>query len=258
MNWILTHTDFTTPAMFVAAILAVAFVGLAKGGLAGFGLLGVPILALYMPPLQAAALLLPSYLIMDATALITWRHYKDWSVIRDMLPAAIVGIIIGAALASVTSDNAVKLIVGIITVIFVLRQSYLAYHRRVEPAKPNRSKARVWGAISGFTSFIAHAGGPPFQVYTLPLRLDPKMLTGTATIFFAIVNSIKVIPYFVLGQFTDKTLASTVILIPVTIAFVLIGAAIVKRMSERVFYPLAYLMAFIVALKLIADGVQGL
>ncbi len=257
MDWISSHTVFTTPAMFMAALIAVAIVGLSKGGIKGFSMLGVPILALYMPPLQAAALLLPSYLIMDATALWTWRNYKDWSIIRDTLPAAILGIIIGTFLASAISDAAVRLILGFILLAFVLRQSYLAWKKRIEPAKPNPWKARIWGAAAGFTSFIAHAGGPPFQVYVLPLRLDPKVLVGTSTIFFAVVNLIKVIPYFWLGEFDDQTLASTLVLIPVTASFVLIGAMIVKRLKPDVFYVLTYAMEFLIALKLISDGVVG-
>ncbi len=254
MDWIFTHTDFTTPAMLLAALLAVAFVGLSKGGLAGFGVLGVPLLALFMPPLQAAALLLPSYLIMDATALWTWRNYKDWSIIRDMLPTAIVGIVIGTLLASMISESAIRLIIGLILLIFILRQAYLAWKKRLAPAKPNPWKARLWGTLAGFTSFIAHAGGPPFQVYVLPLRLDPKILVGTSTIFFAVVNLIKVIPYFWLGEFDDKTLASTLVLIPVTASFVLIGAQIVKRLKANVFYIFTYVMEFIIAIKLISDG----
>jgi uncharacterized membrane protein YfcA len=115
----------------------------------------------------------------------------------------------------------------------------------------------VWGAAAGFTSFVAHAGGPPFQVYVLPLRLDPRIYTGTSVIFFAVVNVIKVAPYAALGQFSASVLASALVMLPLAVAATLAGAALVRRMRAEVFYPFMYTMVALVGLKLIWDGVQG-
>lgn len=243
------------PYTFAAALLAVALVGLSKGGLGGaFGILGVPIMSVFMPPLQAAALLLPIYLFMDAVSLWSWRGHWDRGLIRLMLPAAFVGIGLGWATASVVSDDAVRLIVGIIGVSFVLRGLALRKSRGQQAAVQRPHLARFWSVVAGFTSFVAHAGGPPFQVYTMPLRLDPKVFTGTSVLFFAALNAAKVIPYFALGQFDIGNLKLSLATVPVAIVSTLLGAFVVRRMRAEVFYPFMYAMVLLVSLKLIVDG----
>ena len=115
-------TVFTTPLMFWVTMLAVALVGLSKGGLGGaFALMGVPVMSLVMPPVLAAAVLLPILLIMDAVSLWYWRGWRDWDVLKVMVPAALIGICIGWAAAAVTSDAAVRLIVGVVALGFAAR-----------------------------------------------------------------------------------------------------------------------------------------
>lgn len=241
----------------LAACVAVALVGLSKGGMGGaFALMGVPILALVMSPVQAAALLLPVLLMMDAVGLWTWRGYFDRATLRALLPGAIVGIVIAALTAAITSEAAVRLLVGLVAVGFVAR---LVLARATAIARPhNALRGGVWGAAAGFTSFVAHAGGPPFQVYVLPLRLDPRVYTGTSVIFFAVVNVIKVAPYAALGQFSAPVLGSALVMLPLAVAATLAGAAIVRRMRAEVFYPFMYTMVALVGLKLIWDGARAI
>jgi len=122
------------------------------------------------------------------------------------------------------------------------------------PAKPNRLAAALWGALSGFTSFVAHVGGPPFQMYVLPLRLDPKALSGTTAIFFAVTNAVKLVPYFALGQFDAANLAASAVLLPLAPLATMAGAWLVRRMRPEVFYPLTYATVGLIALKLLWDG----
>ncbi|MGP9791505.1 sulfite exporter TauE/SafE family protein [Roseinatronobacter sp. NSM] len=240
-----------------AALAAVFLVGLSKGGLGGaFALLGVPILALVMSPVQAAALLLPILLMMDGVSLWTWRGWFDRATLLHLLPGAVLGIAIGAMAAAFTSEALVRLIVGVVALGFVAR---MALARSGGAAQgQGRARGGVWGTVAGFTSFVAHAGGPPFQVYVLPLRLDPKIYTGTSVIFFAVVNAIKVVPYAALGQFDHVTLISAVMMLPLAVIATLLGAAVVKRMRAEVFYPLMYVMVTLVGLKLVWDGVSAL
>ncbi|WP_245242970.1 sulfite exporter TauE/SafE family protein [Pararhodobacter sp. SW119] len=241
------------PATLAAALVAVVFFGLSKGGLGGgFALIGVAVLAMVLPPVQAAALLLPVLLMMDAVGLWTWRGWYDRAVLSAMLPAALLGIGIGALTAAVTPEAAVRLIVGLVALGFVAR----VLLRRV--ARPGRKAGWFWGAVAGFTSFVAHAGGPPFQVYALPLKLDPKVLTGTSVIFFAVVNTVKVAPYAALGFFDARTLLTAGVLLPVAVVAVLAGAAVVKRMRAEVFYPFMYATVALVGLRLVWDGAKGL
>ncbi|MCB1407152.1 MAG: sulfite exporter TauE/SafE family protein [Rhodobacteraceae bacterium] len=250
-------TVFATPAMFWVTVLAVALVGLSKGGLGGaFALMGVPVMSLVMPPVLAAAVLLPILLMMDAVSLWHWRGWRDGSVLRVMLPAALIGIALGWATAAVTSDAVVRLIVGVVALGFAARALLGRYLGRAMRHRP--AMGWIWGAIAGFTSFVAHAGGPLFQIHVLPKRLDPKLYTGTSVTFFAIVNAIKVLPYAVLGMFQNDVLVSAALMLPLSVVSVSIGAAIIRRMSPEVFYPFTYAMVAIVGVKLVYDGLAGL
>lgn len=244
------------PTVLVVAIMAVALTGLSKGGLGGaFALMGTPVLALVMPPVQAAALMLPVLLAMDATSLWAWRGGADRPLLRALLPPALIGIALGWLTAAVTSDAAVRLMVGLVALGFVLRQLAAP---RPPAAGPRRLSAWGWGIASGFSSFVAHAGGPPFQMHVLPLRLAPALYTATSVVFFAVMNTVKVIPYAALGLFQTDLLIAAAWLLPVAVVAVLTGAWIVRRLSPQVFYPFMYTMLAVVGTKLVWDGVTAL
>lgn len=226
---------------FAAAVPAVVLVGLPKGGLGGaLALMGVPIMALVMSPVQAAAIMLPIMIVMDMAGLWVWRKHNDATTLKVMLPGAIVGIGIGWLTASLVTTGMTRLIVGLVAMLFVFRyivDRYRAKHgNKLMPRAQNRVKGTFWATISGFTSFVTHAGGPPFQIYALPLRLDPKTYTGTSTRYFAVVNAIKLLPYFALGQFDASNLKTSAILLPLAPLATFSGAWLVKRMNPEVFY----------------------
>ncbi|WP_422371437.1 sulfite exporter TauE/SafE family protein [Hoeflea sp.] len=254
----------TDPIFYAAAIPAVFLVGLSKGGFGGaMALLGVPLMALAIPPVQAAAILLPILIVMDAVTLWTWRKHWDPTTLKIMVPGAVIGIAIGWATAAWITDPVIRLIVGCVALWFVVRyvQLTLAARRRDEPPAPHGHqpvKGVLWSTLAGFTSFVSHAGGPPYQIYTLPLRQDPKTYTGTSVRFFAIVNAIKLAPYFALGQFDATNLSTSLALAPIAPIATLTGAYFVRRMKPEVFYPFMYAMVFLTSLKLIWDGLQHL
>lgn len=247
------------PVFYAAAIPAVILVGLSKGGFGGaMALLGVPLLALVVSPVQAAAILLPILIVMDMVSLWTWRGNRDNRTLKIMLPGAMIGIFIGWLTAAVVTDGMVRLIVGIVTFGFFVRWAVQKLRTGEHAATHDRIKGLFWSTVSGFTSFVAHAGGPPYQVYTLPLRQDPKIYTGTSVIYFAIVNAVKLVPYFALGQFDATNLGASLVLMPAAPLATLAGAWIVKRMKPQVFYPFMYAMVAVVSIKLIHDGVVDL
>lgn len=252
----------TDPLFYLAASVAVILVGLSKGGLGGaMAILGVPIMATVVPPVQAAAILLPILLVMDAVSLWTWRKDNDPPTIWIVLPAATAGIAIGWLTAIVVPGDAIRLVVGLIALVFSMHYAwnrYIAGKRQIIPRPHNRIKGTFWGVVAGFTSFVSHAGGPPYQVYTLPLGQDPKTFTGTSVRVFAAINAIKLIPYFALGQFDATNLKLSLVLIPLAPIATLIGAGIVKRIKAETFYPFMYSMVFLTSLKLIYDGLASL
>jgi uncharacterized protein len=243
---------------FTAVACAIILTGFSKGGMAGVGVLGVPIMALVMSPVQAAGILLPILLVSDAISLWTWWGSWDKRTLALMLPGAVVGIGVGWLTAAYVSDDAVRLIVGVIALVFVLRWLTASKERRAESKPQNPPAASFWGTVAGYTSFVAHAGGVPYQVYTMPLNMDPKVLTGTSVVFFAIVNLLKLIPYFALGQFDATNLATSAILTPLAMISTIGGAMLIKRMKAALFYPLTYGLILLVSVKLIWDGIAGL
>lgn len=245
------------PAFYAVAILAVFIVGLSKSGLvASIGLVGVPLLTLVMPARDAAGMMLPLLLVMDAIALIVYRREVEWRIFWILLPGAILGTAVGWALSSVVSEAMVRLLIGIVALIFVL-DAWLPLRRKLENLSPSRPWGTFWGAIAGFTSFISHTGGPPVQIYMLPLKLPPALFAGTNAVFFAVVNAAKIVPYFFLGQLSVSNMQAAVTLVPVAIAGMLIGVWLVRRISQDLFYRIAYVLIFLLALKLIYDGIIG-
>lgn len=248
---------------YMIAIPAVLLVGFAKGGMGeALSLMGVPLMSLVVPPVEAAALLLPILIAMDLVSLWMWRQHGDGKTLRILLPGAMLGIVVGWATAAYVQRDALRLIIGVIVVLFVLRYAYNLWRARrgvVIAAKPQRKgPATILAAFAGYGSFVAHAGGPPFQIYTLPLQLPPKEYTGTIVRFFAILNVVKLIPYFALGQLDFSNLKTSVTLFPPAMLATVAGAWMVKRMRPQVFYPFMYTMAFLAGTKLVYDGLQAL
>ncbi|MEZ5812452.1 MAG: sulfite exporter TauE/SafE family protein [Rhizobiaceae bacterium] len=245
------------PHFYAAAVPAVALVGLSKGGLGGaMALIGVPLMTLVLPPVQAAAVMLPILVVMDIFALWSWRGYRDAATLRHVLPGGILGIGIGWMTAAIVTTAMIKLIVGVIAVASAGRWFFNRRRGRTTVKHQSAVRGTLWGTVTGFTSFVAHAGGPPYQIYALPLGHEPRVYTGTSTVFFAIVNAVKLVPFFALGQFDATNLAASAVLVPIVPVAVLAGVVIVRRMDREVFYPFMYTMVLLVGAKLTWDGVS--
>jgi uncharacterized membrane protein YfcA len=245
-------TIITDPFFYVVAIPAVIFLGLSKGGFSGVGIAATPLLALYLPPLEAAALLLPVLITQDLISIYVYRREWDASNLKIMLPGAVAGMTLAWLLASYISDNAVRITVGLIGLIFVI--DVWRKRARIEPTRMGPAGGVFWGAVSGFTSFMTQAGGPPFQVYVLPQRLPKLVLVGTTTIFFAVVNALKIVPYFALGQFHAGNFATSVALLPMAIIANFMGIWLVKHTPTALFYNIAYALLFVISLVLLWQG----
>jgi uncharacterized protein len=223
-------------AYYAAAVVAVAIFGLSKGGFSGLGALGLPVLALAVSPVRAAAITLPILIVQDWVGVWAFRREFDVRNLVIMAPSALLGVGGGWIMASRVSDAAVRLAVGLISIgfaIFVLTRDRV---RGNEATKADVPPGILWGAISGFTSFISHAGGPAFLVYTMPQRLPPRIFAGTSVIFFAAVNVLKIPPYFMLGQFTKENLLQSLLLLPIGILSTLFGVWVTRKVPITRFY----------------------
>jgi uncharacterized membrane protein YfcA len=248
----------TDPLFYLIAIPAVIALGLAKGGFTGVGQMSTPVLALIMPPLEAAAMLLPIMLRQDAVSM--WVYRKDFSArnLRILLPGAVVGTALAWALAAYISDAAVRLAIGIITIVFVL-YSWLGPKRVAdEVGSASRVGGLFWGGMSGFTSTLCQQGGPPYQLYVLPQQLPKMTYVGTTALFFGAVNAFKVIPYFALGQFSTTGLATSAALVPLALVANAFGIWLVYRTPQRLFYKATLIMLLLVSIELLRSGTLDL
>jgi len=242
---------------WAVAGLAVILTGLSKGGFAGMALLAVPLMALVMSPTQAAAIMLPILIVMDMFSLYAYRKHFNKEMLYLMLPAAVVGIGLGWFLAKSVSEDDVRISVGLIAVIFSLYSAWRLF-RGTEGTTPTWAKnkwiGRTAGIAAGFTSFFAHAGGPPFKAYVLPQKFDSRVLVGTAVIFFSVVNAVKLVPYYMLGQLSPANMSVALYLIPLAPIGVWLGVWGVKRLPVQIFYKIIYALIFCVGVKLLYDG----
>jgi uncharacterized protein len=248
---------FSDPFLCLAAVVAVTLSGLSKGGLGGFGLLATPVLALVIPPVQAAAVLLPIMLIQDMISV--WIYRRDWDHwnLTVLVPGGIVGIGLAWWLAAYISDGYVRLAVGGIALAFALSYWFGSARPRIK-ARPAAFPGVIWGAVSGFAGTLAHAGGPPFQVYVLPQRLERVTYVGTMAFFFAAINAVKVAPYFALGQFSARGVTISAALLPLAVLANLLGVWLVRIAPTELFYRITYALVFLVSLELIRQGLTDI
>jgi uncharacterized membrane protein YfcA len=246
------------PLFYAACIPAVLLFGISKGGFGGgLGVVSVPLMSLVMSPVQAAGILLPILCLMDLLSLWAYRGKWVWPELKILLPPSLLGIAAGTLLFGYLSADAVKLIVGVVAIIFT--SHHFLTQRRQAAAKTRYLSPGfgvLGGASAGFTSFIAHSGGPPLSMYLLRRPLNRTEFVATAVVFFAVLNYVKLVPYGWLGQLASDNLMASLILAPFAPIGVKIGVWLHNNVSDRFFFRFVYLLLFIVALKLISDGLS--
>ena len=251
-------TIITDPNFYLLAIPAVVALGLSKGGFAGVGQMATPMLAMVMPPLEAAAIMLPIMILQDTNAV--WVYRKDWDgrILAIVIPGAILGIGAGWLLAAHISDAAVRLFIGVTTIAFVLYNWIGAARIAARTTTPGVASGVLWGALSGFTSTICQAGSPPYQMYVLAQKLPKMSFVGTSAIFFAAMNWLKVVPYFALGQFSTTGLSTSLILVPLALVTNALGFLLVRVTPTALFYKVTMIVMFLISLELVRSGMTAL
>lgn len=242
---------------YVFAIPAVVLIGLAKGGFSGLGALGTPLIALGIDPIRGAAILLPILIVQDAVGVAAFRKSWDGHVLAVMLPGAIIGVATGYAFAASVPERWVMAALGAVSILFGLHRLWV--ERGHEVAASPRSPGWVgalFGIATGFTSQIAHAGGPPFQMWVMPRRLPRDVFVGTTAIFFAVLNWIKVPAYVALGQFSRDNLLAAAALLPIAVLASLAGVRLVRRVPLDRFYTIVYLLLVAAGGKLLLGGLR--
>ncbi|MBC7917783.1 MAG: sulfite exporter TauE/SafE family protein [Rhodoferax sp.] len=245
----------TDPVFYLVSVPAVLLLGISKSGFgAGFGSLAVPMMALAVTVPEAAAILMPVLLLMDLLGVAAFRKDFDRALLKFMLPFGVLGIVIGALLFKILNAHTVAAIVGAFTLLFLAQRLLFPPHK--DSAPPPRWLGAVLTTTSGFTSFIAHAGGPPINAYVIPMKLSPVKFTATMAFFFFVVNLCKWIPYGVLGLLDLRNMATSLLLLPIAPIGVWVGVRMARRISQVLFYRFIYVGMFLTGVKLLWDGLQ--
>ncbi len=246
-------TPITDWTFYAVAVPAVLLLGISKSGFgAGFGSLAVPLMALSVTVPQAAAILMPVLLVMDLLGIAAFRKDFDRALLKFMLPWGLVGIVVGTLSFKLLQAKWVAGIVGVFTLLFLAQR--LLFPPRRDQAPPPRWAGALLTATSGFTSFVAHAGGPPINAYVIPLNLSPMVFTGTMAYFFFVINLAKWGPYAWLGLLDWRNLATSLVLLPLAPLGVWAGVRIARRINQTLFYRFIYVGMLLTGLKLMWDG----
>ncbi len=238
---------------YAVAVPAVLLLGVSKSGFgAGFGSLAVPLMALVVTVPQAAAILMPVLLVMDLLGIAAFRRDFDRALVGFLLPWGLLGIVVGTLSFRLLDARWVAGIVGLFTLLFLAQR--LLFPPRADQPPPPRWVGALLGAVSGFTSFVAHAGGPPINAYVIPLGLSPLRFTGSMAFFFFVINLAKWGPYAWLGLLDARNLGTSLLLLPLAPLGVWVGVRIARRIDQRLFYRFVYAGMALTGLKLVWDA----
>lgn len=248
-------------AFWAAAVCAVLLVGISKAGFGGgVATLATPLLALTTGVAQAAALLLPLFVIADMLALYYYRRDFDKKSINLLMPGALVGILAGALFFRTLSgkEAALRLGIGTLALLFVVFQAATDFiFGKISKHTPGAVEGVTMGALTGFTSTISHSGGAPLAIYLLPQRFPKHVYVGTTTIVFAATNALKLLPYAFLGLLKVSDAGTVLLLTPFCIAGVSLGVYMNRRFNDIWFMRLVYGFLLISGIELVWTGIAG-
>lgn len=252
----MTVTVFPTDPWFWAiGVFAVLLTGISKGGVGGgAGGVSTPLLSLVISPVAAAAIMLPVLCLLDIFGIRAYLWKWDAAVTRRIVAGGLVGTVGGALTLRWLDDNWIRIMIGVIALGF-LAVSYLP---RRAVAKPSNRAGWLLSALSGYATFITHAGGPPVIGYMLALRMGKEAFIATSLVFFAAMNYAKILPYYFLGLLDVRVLVTGLALVPVGVAGIYFGIWLQNRMSPIVFYRLVHVLLFVTGTKLLYDGITAM
>lgn len=240
---------------YLAAVPALFVVGISKGGFGGgLGAIAVPAMTLAVSPTLALGILLPVLCVMDLFG--TWAYRGKWDkkLASVLFVGGVIGTILGALLLRQLSADHIKVLVGVVAIFFSLKYFLERKKKSTSVSKPATGHGIFWGAVSGFTSFTANAGGPAANAWLLPLQLDKTVYQATTVVFFILINYLKIVPFAMLGLFSTTTLATSAVCLPVALLGLYAGIKLHDRVPVDLFYRVCFVFLLLTGFKLLFDG----
>ena len=203
---------------------------------------------------QAAAILMPVLLLTDIMGLAALRKDFDRKLVTFLLPFGILGSVVGALSFKALEVHWVSGIVGAVTLIFLAQR--LLFPPKADAPPPPGWVGALLTTVSGFTSFVAHAGAPPINAYVIPLKLKPVVFAASMSVFFFIINLFKWVPYAWLGLLTLQNMVTSLVFLPLVPVGVWAGVRLARRIKPDLFYKLVYIGMFLTGCKLLWDALH--
>ena len=241
---------------FLVAIPAGFIAGVAKGGFGGGpAFVATALLALVIPPALALGIMLPLLMVADLATLRPFWKQWDLAGAKALIYGGIPGVLLGAWLYQQTNPDVLRVLIGAISLIFVAFQVARGRGWIAASDRPMRDGVGLLaGVVSGFTSFVSHAGGPPAAMFLLSKGLDKTTYQATTVLAFWAINAMKAVPYAFLGVFTWDTFKADVYMVGPVLAGCAVGVYAHRALPERLFFLITYALLLGAGSKLIIDG----
>ena len=244
--------DFNYPLhVYLVVALAMFLVGMSKGGLgATLSAVTIPMLAMVLPVKDVIGMMPPVLMLADALAVgFHWRKWDNRMVLL-LIPASIVGVAVGTLFLANASGQLIRIVLGVIVLLFAFYKIFEKRIFKMMTYTPRNWHGLLAGGVAGFTSSVAHAGGPPVAIYLLMQNVQPRVFAATSAIFFMILNYIKVPFYFAADLFNFGLLGQMLWLLPMVPLGVWVGKWVVVRVSKRVYDHFILFLLIVSALLL--------
>lgn len=238
---------------WAALALGAAVVGMSKAALPGVNTIAIALFAAALPAKQSTGALLVLLIVGDVFALLIHRRHARLRALLPLIPAVIVGILLGTAFLAFADNTWTKRVIGIILLLVIAVTLWRRRTERRGDTRPpgGRMMGVSYGALGGFTTMVANAGGPVMSMYFYAMRMPVLTFLGTSAWFFAIVNVIK-LPFSAgLGLITRDTLVMDLMLVPLVLIGAYCGAKIARRIPQGVFEKLILVLTVVSALALL-------
>ena len=229
-----------TPLAWVLLGLAAVFVGVSKTALPGINTISIAIVAALMPAKASTGLMLLLLIVGDVFALANYARHANLPALVRLIPAVLVGLAGGALFLALMDDAVVRRIIGVILLVLMALTLWTRRRDAATSAPPAGSTRAMlarggYGALGGFTTMVANAGGPVMSMYFLASRFPMKEFLGTAAWFFAVINITKVPISVGIGILTVDTALLALLLVPGVVLGAVIGRVMIHHISQQVF-----------------------
>ena len=226
-------------------------IGVSKTGINGLGAVVVPVFAIIFEAKPSTGILLPMLCFADLFAVVYYRRSAQWKYIIHLLPWALSGFAIALFIDHWVPDNGFKTLIGICIFAGLVVMLWNEFKGRDVAIPSAWWFTALFGMMGGFSTMIGNAAGPIMSIFLLSMRLPKNSFVGTAAWFFMIINYLKLpLQYFVWNNITGETLLFNMVMLPTIAAGAWLGIVFVKKISEKNFRIVIFILTLVSTLLL--------